>query len=746
MTNKNVSNVRALRKYRKYNAYKCVFEVVQGNENKMSARDRFSKTILFVMNWLVERNAKADEEEGMVCVPVFLWNYPAPEEYKTFDPSQIIDIDPGSSGGIGIAYYQDELPDGKEECFVLQVEEPGDANETVITEVSVHLLNETVLLAVRGAIRMPLDTKRKIPYYRPAFVRTIIRDYKNLRLVEYGVDERYAFHLNHSLRINGKNTDERNFFLTNMLDNEKRQLPVFLISEDGFNKFGGELAYMPKTEEEFSEGEKSTSEDITEEEKEEVKAEEEKTTEEKATEEKNGKKPIELKGFKKPSKNKKKIGKSNFDIVHEELRKSMSMQAKLEVIKVDSANERFLEKMENVKAIKVKERMIINAAAGAAIGYAHFCVIEGSVRKLCLGTEYEKYIPRLEAGELILLGNDETKDDYKEYFALNEKKQMSGSFMDEMRQMMENSGYEFRDIEFYNDIRIRKSEKDIRIMLSDGEKDPEVLVRNINELRQTISDLQEEIKQAEEDHRLELENASAEILKYKNEAAKWKHEFEKLNSHQGTLVERHDAMKKEKEAIEKDLEKAGDGKVGATVVKDLSGHGFIRGMDGILNLPADVKLRKDDFEAWIRQYYSETLILHENAIKSFRKSELNNDRMRTLAAMIHFLHGCTIYWNAGMWDLTNDNTVDENYNLYRLAFELSKSSDITLEKYRSKYTIDISEYDSEKSDVLIGDHVKYHNGHDLDLVRLYYYYDKKIKKTIIGFMPDHLDTVSEGPK
>lgn len=780
-TEKKENNLRALRKYRKYNAYQCAFEVVQGTEHKLNAKDRYRMTVLFVMNWFKNRGEKSSGKEGNDFDPDFYGFYPAPEDYEKFDTMQIKDINPGESEGISIIHYAENAPGAEEECWALQIDEPGDGNSTVTTEASIRLFEDKVLLAVRGLVRMPADSDMKIPFYRPAFIRSIILQYKYLRLAEYGLDARYIFHSAHGVRINGRNSEECKFFLDNMLDNPNRQLPVFLISVEGYEKFGGEFAYMPKkdaeeeaaseenTEEkpldkngmdstESTDKENNNSADDSNDEKKETSvteqenkesAEEESTEEEpaEAEPEKKERKPLELQGFKKSSKKSKHKRPMDYKFLGPDvIRDNFDIRPKFMDKPPVLPNGKELNVKKNEENAVGKERMIIDAAAGAAIGYAHFCVIEGSVRKLCVGTKYDQYISRLEAGELILLGSEETIEDYTEYFALNERKQMNGTFMEEMRRKMETLTYEFRDIEFYGDLRIRKSEKDIRIMLSDGEKDPEVLVRNINEQRQTISDLQEEKKQMEADYRMEKEALNEEIAGYKSEAEKWKREFDKLNSHQGRIEEKHEEIKKEKEALEKNKETGGENKAVGAVVKDLSGHAFIRGMDGIFNLPADVKFKKDDFEDWVKRYYSETIVLHEKAVKSFKKAELTNDRLQTLAAMIHFLHGCTIYWNNGMWDLTKDHTVADNYDIYRCGFELSKSSDITLKKYRTKYTIDISEIDDKKDEVLIGDHIKYHNGHDLDLVRLYYYYDKDIKKSVIGFMPDHLDTVSEGPK
>ena len=62
------------------------------------------------------------------------------------------------------------------------------------------------------------------------------------------------------------------------------------------------------------------------------------------------------------------------------------------------------------------------------------------------------------------------------------------------------------------------------------------------------------------------------------------------------------------------------------------------------------------------------------------------------------------------------------------------------EIFKDKYTINISTWDSGKSDVILDKHVKYGKGQDSNMIRVYFYYDADIKKSIIGYMPDHLPT------
>ena len=57
---------------------------------------------------------------------------------------------------------------------------------------------------------------------------------------------------------------------------------------------------------------------------------------------------------------------------------------------------------------------------------------------------------------------------------------------------------------------------------------------------------------------------------------------------------------------------------------------------------------------------------------------------------------------------------------------------------QEQYQMDISRYNSQKGEITMQMHLKYHTEPEL-LIRVYYYYDPDIKKSIIGAMPMHLD-------
>ena len=79
-------------------------------------------------------------------------------------------------------------------------------------------------------------------------------------------------------------------------------------------------------------------------------------------------------------------------------------------------------------------------------------------------------------------------------------------------------------------------------------------------------------------------------------------------------------------------------------------------------------------------------------------------------------------------------------------------------KYKDQYTINISSYYNDaiakgivdekkrKDAVILDKHLKRGVGarDEEGLIRIYYYYDRDLKKTFIGYMPGHLSTITGG--
>ncbi len=163
----------------------------------------------------------------------------------------------------------------------------------------------------------------------------------------------------------------------------------------------------------------------------------------------------------------------------------------------------------------------------------------------------------------------------------------------------------------------------------------------------------------------------------------------------------------------------------------------------LLHLPVLDKDKKNNILSWINEYYSDVLIIHPNAKKSFESDNRNIDWHR-LCMMIHYLAGYTKYRNIG-GPVTNPDAARE-YDPEEYAFTVSpvNSGPGTLEMYRDKYTILIPGENGKKEEVLLELHLKSGKGADSNMIRIYFYYSATIRKTYIGYMPGHLPTRKDG--
>ena len=658
------SKVLPLGKYRKYNAYQAAFDICAKGPDT-GADERFRKTVLIITKWLKDRYAKRADKEGGSRALEVLEPYPDPEGYAGLDLSDIGDVEVLDEGEIRICCHTFDKDGTETVQWALRIDEPGLEHETFITDATVVRCGDRVTLAVRGAVKIPTDHIRQVSFFRPAFIRNIVKD-DDLCLTESGTQEIYCFGPG-AIHINGKSNSECSDFREAFLENASRQLPVFFISQHGMETLGGELAYMPKPEPEPEE------------------ADDEETVEENAPEES---KPEE----KEPKEDEK------------------------------------------------PQRNIVDAAAYASMGYAHIIVVDGSTRKLFAGGEYESYADRLDKGEFVMLGSEPEERDYGAYFELDDKMQMIGTFMSDMRRMMERFPYDFGGIDFYTELRIRKREDELREMLTGGGAniDPAKLIEEVTALRDVIATLRAEKDQEDEDHK-------SEVALLKSENDKLKGKLDKQKYYSDALKEQQLLLKEEKQALSEKVDEAASKEAEVKAVPSLTAADYIARNAGILNPPA--RYQKDLLIGWIDEYYKDTIILHNRARHSIESlGTLEESRCRIIVAMIHYLHGCTLYWNEGNNDFDSEHSVMQEFVPYNYVFEIGPVGNNSIDAYKSSYQLDVSEYDEKDGVVYMKQHIKYGKGFgdDPSMVRLYYYYDSNIRKSIIGEMPNHLPTFSGG--
>ena len=111
--------------------------------------------------------------------------------------------------------------------------------------------------------------------------------------------------------------------------------------------------------------------------------------------------------------------------------------------------------------------------------------------------------------------------------------------------------------------------------------------------------------------------------------------------------------------------------------------------------------------------------------------------------MIHYLSGYTKYRNDG--GNPSDNSPARDYDPDNYGFACTPSSSGaggSKNIYSSEYSINISKFDDEKDEVILDMHIAKGKGRGEDMIRIYFYYDPQIEKSIVGYMPDHLKTRS----
>ncbi|MBO4862416.1 MAG: hypothetical protein J5535_05925 [Firmicutes bacterium] len=156
-------------------------------------------------------------------------------------------------------------------------------------------------------------------------------------------------------------------------------------------------------------------------------------------------------------------------------------------------------------------------------------------------------------------------------------------------------------------------------------------------------------------------------------------------------------------------------------------------------LPLPGNTPREDILNWIRDNYGDRIIIHKRAEKAFLEYDKNVDYM-ALCRMIHYLYGYTVSADENRGDRNATAEAAKAYDVLseNLAAEPSAKKG-TMENQRAEFSIDISEYDPSVGRVLLDLHIKKGKGLDRDMIRIYFCYDSVIKKSIIGYMPGHLD-------
>ena len=284
--------------------------------------------------------------------------------------------------------------------------------------------------------------------------------------------------------------------------------------------------------------------------------------------------------------------------------------------------------------------------------------------------------------------------------------------------------YDYKGICFYSELR-EKRLLDSLPAVSDP-KGREELSGIITELREELEITERTAAQYFEEN----DKLKAKVAKLEKDLKRAHHEnkTDQIQLELNRVLKVADSQKK--------LEKQKDETIKALKNKNLE---LRREFRPFAMLPLPGNMSREDILNWIRDNYGDRIIVHKRAEKAFLEYDKNVDYM-ALCRMIHYLYGYTVSADENQGDRNATAEAAKAYDILseNLSAEPSAKKG-TMENQRGEFSIDISEYDPSAGRVLLDLHIKKGKGLDRDMIRIYFYYDSKIKKSIIGYMPGHLD-------
>ena len=398
---------------------------------------------------------------------------------------------------------------------------------------------------------------------------------------------------------------------------------------------------------------------------------------------------------------------------------------------------------------------ILDLIEYSSIGFSYVVLIEKSFRKLLVDS-YKEYMDHIAQGEVVLHGSSPVyfkREEYPELFKFDkEKNYFDGSFQKVRDLELRKCNIEFDDDIFFRDVyfqdRINKLTGDAATL----EDLRMALVQCDRELDETKDALKlAEILRDEDWHecQLEIEDLKEDNKRLETENGKLGRRIESLENAQKNTDS--DFYQKKCAELEKKLAELEQKNTGSTFRQFLDRH------KAIINLPITNSAK--DIIDWIEEYYSDVIIVHEKARKSLADCtwRVDSDSYHTLYYMIHYLAGYTSYINDNETGLKEWEKIEEEYRTILAGVDRSPVG-LATEKYKDQYTINVSSYYDEairkglvdekkrKETATLDMHIKRGVGskNEEGLVRIYYNYDKDLKKAIIGYMPGHLATITGG--
>ena len=365
------------------------------------------------------------------------------------------------------------------------------------------------------------------------------------------------------------------------------------------------------------------------------------------------------------------------------------------------------------------------------LGYCHVVVWSDSCRKLfesLMGNE--ELVNAAESGKLIFYRSTKKQDNPTDYYDGEEENVLSTiksvGLHEPIRKRCDFGKYLLTpSVEYLTD--------------EAADKDAETVAAEESMRRAEVKDLRQKVGEYERDNdRLQRENdrLAAENKRFSKDNTKISSDFSKKDDEILDLKNKNNELAEEIEQLKCQLEEK-EKQISAQLREERA-----RTLP-LLKLPSYDRDKKEGILSWIRECYSDELVIHKNAEKSFNADSRNLD-WHKFCMMIHFLAGYTKHRNSG--GIAIDSTAAREYDPEELSLmvEPSGTGQGATEIYRDKYTIVIKDKDGKQKKVLMDMHIKSGKGNDANMIRIYFYYSPELKKSIIGYMPDHLPTRKQG--
>ena len=148
---------------------------------------------------------------------------------------------------------------------------------------------------------------------------------------------------------------------------------------------------------------------------------------------------------------------------------------------------------------------------------------------------------------------------------------------------------------------------------------------------------------------------------------------------------------------------------------------------------------KKELPTWAENELSPHLLLHPRAVTALEDASINADRLELIYDALEYL--ATDYWENRYGDLTEEELLNRTALKYQRGFTVTPNSDSSIAAFANQYKL--PGY-CTKGGAVVNRAMDYHlkAGNKTEhLVRIYFFFDDERQQIVVGYLPEHLDTV-----